>query len=279
MAKNCVTWILLRGWIRHHGHWFCFEKELAKYFQSKPIRSPLQVHTIDLLGNGQFCHYESPKRIVQQSRHLQAQIREADQGGPIYIIAVSMSSLVALEALHSTACTHSEVGLCEVEHWHDRVAGMVLINPSARGLSTVFERLRPHAWPTLVKQIAWLRPKQLERDLVKLTVNNQRLCSLIIKQNQFFLQDFPISKRNALNQLISAARFTLNNFPDIFPKAVLVLSSQGDHLVAWTCGARLAHRLGAHFALHPNAGHDLTTDASAWVLDQIDQWLERMNLP
>lgn len=284
LAKT-ETWILLRGWMRHHGHWFGFDQALAKHrHQLAQVHASPRVCTIDLLGNGRFVETPSPRQITQQARHLYTQLQAQDNDGDIFIVALSMAGLVAIAALWSEpeTLTSAEPALgqdnCHAD-WRTRVKGLILINPSVRGQSYVWERLRPRAWPRVMQRLIWLKPWQLEQDLVQLTVNNRALWPAIIKHNRQLLSTYPITRTNALNQLVSAARFSLTGFPNQFPKPLLVLSGKGDRLVASASGLRLAQRLGGHFALHPTGGHDLTTDAPEWVLAQITQWLANARSP
>jgi predicted alpha/beta hydrolase family esterase len=54
---------------------------------------------------------------------------------------------------------------------------------------------------------------------------------------------------------------------------MLVLTSTHDGLVDTRCSERLAAAWQCEIARHPQAGHDLPLDDSAWVLAQIRRWL------
>jgi pimeloyl-ACP methyl ester carboxylesterase len=51
---------------------------------------------------------------------------------------------------------------------------------------------------------------------------------------------------------------------------VTVLVGARDTFVDPRCSAALAGWLGVTPSIHPDAGHDLTLDAPAWVVDQIE---------
>lgn len=276
------TWFLFRGWIRHHGHWFGFDRALADQLNARGTANSHTVHALDLLGNGDYLHCASPKTISKQAAFIESRIQDLDSGGDIYVIALSLASLVVMQALISgPAPDISITAKSEKEKrcWRERVKGIVLINPSARGESYFWQRLRPRVWPAVVKYVLCFNPWLLEADLVKLTINNQSIRVPVLACNRKLLDTFPISRVNALNQLVSASRFSIKHFPAHSPSPLLVLSAKEDRLVSWSCGAKLAKRMGGDFGLHPSAGHDLTTDDPAWVLDQINAWRQSLRVP
>jgi pimeloyl-ACP methyl ester carboxylesterase len=84
----------------------------------------------------------------------------------------------------------------------------------------------------------------------------------------------PISRANALRQLLSAARF---HAPALAPEVpLLVLASRQDALVDPRCSRRVAELWRADFAEHPTAGHDLPLDDGPWVAQQISRWMSLM---
>ena len=83
----------------------------------------------------------------------------------------------------------------------------------------------------------------------------------------------PVSARNAVRQLVAAARYCA---PAAAPvDRVLLLGSQEDRLVSSQCSQAIAQAWGLPLQLHPWAGHDLPLDDPQWVIDAVLQWLSR----
>jgi len=82
---------------------------------------------------------------------------------------------------------------------------------------------------------------------------------------------YPVSRKNALRQLLAATRYRP---PLTEPKVpLLVLSSLGDGLVDPRCSGMLTALWHCAGATHPWAGHDLTLDDGPWVAARIREWL------
>jgi pimeloyl-ACP methyl ester carboxylesterase len=84
-------------------------------------------------------------------------------------------------------------------------------------------------------------------------------------------RECPVSRASALRQLWAAARYKAPAAKPAVP--MLVLTSTHDGLVDTRCSERLAAAWQCEIARHPQAGHDLPLDDSAWVLAQIQRWL------
>mgnify|MGYP006213324299 FL=1 len=83
----------------------------------------------------------------------------------------------------------------------------------------------------------------------------------------------PVSGRNALRQLLAAARYRA---PATAPQPpLLLLASRHDQLVASRCSQALAAAWNLPLVMHPFAGHDLPLDDPAWVVEQVRQWATR----
>ena len=81
----------------------------------------------------------------------------------------------------------------------------------------------------------------------------------------------PVSRPNALRQLLAAARFQGPQRKPVTP--TLVLASEQDQLVSAECSKILATQWQSALRLHPSAGHDLPLDDGPWVAAQVRQWL------
>ncbi len=80
----------------------------------------------------------------------------------------------------------------------------------------------------------------------------------------------PVSRANALRQLLAAMRFKA---PQRAPQTrLLLLTGEQDHLVDSRCSQALAAAWRCEIAVHPSAGHDLPLDDAAWVAQEVSRW-------
>jgi len=85
-------------------------------------------------------------------------------------------------------------------------------------------------------------------------------------------QDRPVTRSNALRQLLAAARFSAP--PNRPTPPTLLLASEQDQLVSVVCSQTLARHWRSVLHLHPSAGHDLPLDDGMWVACQVRDWLQ-----
>ena len=69
------------------------------------------------------------------------------------------------------------------------------------------------------------------------------------------------------------------NSPPALPVPTLFLTGGKDRLVHVSCSRQLARKYRAPLAVHPEAGHDITTDATAWVVDELQRFHDRSEGP
>jgi pimeloyl-ACP methyl ester carboxylesterase len=86
-----------------------------------------------------------------------------------------------------------------------------------------------------------------------------------------YRKEHRVSRRNALRQLIAAARYHAPIRKPACP--VLALASSSDQLVNARCSQHLANQWQIPLALHPSAGHDLPLDDGPWVARQVKDWV------
>jgi len=243
------TWILLRGLTREARHWSDFTAHLQAALPGSTILA------LDLLGNGRFHGQPSPLGIPAMVAQARQQLAEQGVAPPYHLLALSLGGMVAV----SWAEAHPEA-----------IAGCVLINSSFRGLSPWWERLRPMAWPALLRLVCTPTPAGREQIVFRLTSRSQPGDPPLWEDWARLCREAPVSSRNALRQLIAAARYQA---PQRAPVPTLLLASARDGLVACRCSQRLAQRWGCALSVHPEAGHDLPLDAGPWVAQQVSQWL------
>jgi predicted alpha/beta hydrolase family esterase len=89
-----------------------------------------------------------------------------------------------------------------------------------------------------------------------------------------YAQQNPVSRRNALRQLIAAARYEAPVSKPVPP--LLILASAQDRLVNPRCSRTLATRWNVTYVEHSTAGHDLPLDDAPWVVRQAMRWLQTL---
>jgi predicted alpha/beta hydrolase family esterase len=88
-----------------------------------------------------------------------------------------------------------------------------------------------------------------------------------------FAREYPVSRANAVRQLIAAARYRAPREKP--PPPLLILASAADSLVDPSCSRQLAVCWKCEVLEHPTAGHDLPLDDGPWVASKVHQWLKR----
>ena len=112
-------------------------------------------------------------------------------------------------------------------------------------------------------------PEVWERTVLRMTSN--LATDAVLPRWLALRQQCPVSRANALRQLIAAARFRA---PAVKPLApTLVLASEQDHLVSVECSRALARHWQCPLHVHAGAGHDLPLDDGYWVAAQVQEWL------
>jgi pimeloyl-ACP methyl ester carboxylesterase len=243
------TWILLRGLMRETRHWGEFPALLREHLDAA------EVIALDLPGNGRLHRLRSPLDIAQMAEHCRRELSARGIAPPYHVLGLSMGAMVAV----AWGARHPQ-----------ELRACVLINSSLRRFDPFYRRLRPGVWqalPTLIGGDA----VQQERAILRLTSSRGDTQSAILETWLAYRRECPVTRRNALRQLIAAARYRAPALRPAMP--VLVLSSARDALVHPCCSRHLAERWQASLAIHPDAGHDLPLDDAAWVARQISAWL------
>ncbi|WP_321844482.1 alpha/beta fold hydrolase [Paraburkholderia bannensis] len=240
-------WILLRGLTRESRHWGAFAPLLAQ--RCGPVLP------VDLPGNGTLAHMRSPLAVEDYVNAVRAEVQRLGARPPYKVLAMSLGGMVATEwALN----------------YPDELAQLVLINTSMRPYSRFYERLRPAAWPALLRA-AWHWQASGGNAIAEAAIH-RRTCArrdtlaADLDAWRAIRASAPVSRANAVRQLLAAAHYTATGVPRC---PTLVLSSISDSLVNPVCSTRLAQAWGAQHAVHAWAGHDLPHDDPHWLLDVV----------
>jgi pimeloyl-ACP methyl ester carboxylesterase len=249
------TWILLRGLTREARHWGPLPALLAAATDTG------NVLLSDLPGNGSYTLLRAPLDVADMVGFARLAALQSGLPKPYRLLAMSLGGMVA------TAWAQ--------RHPQD-IDRIVLINTSMRPFSRARERLRPQAWPDLLRIAAnWSEPQHAESIIHRLTCSNRQNIIDDLAVWRTIRTSAPVSRVNALRQLFAAARFHAGRTIPSCP--ALILSSEDDRLVNPECSAQLAAAWHAPHRRHPWAGHDLPHDDPAWVCETISTWLTQSN--
>jgi len=244
------TWVLLRGLTRERRHWGDFPETLKREC------GDMEVHTIDLPGNGGLNALKSPTRVTEMAESCRHQLRELGIAPPYYLLAMSLGAMVAV----AWATRNPE-----------EIGGCVLINTSLRSLSPFHHRLRPQNYLKLASLLLPGHDPDFRESIILQITSNLPISPKKLSEWSAYARQNPVSSRNALRQLLAAVRYQP---PSAIPfPPVLVLSSAQDRLVDPRCSKALAARWHCAYAEHPSAGHDLPLDDAPWVAEQIKRWV------
>lgn len=239
-----TTWIFLRGLTREARHWGDFPQRFQAALPEAVILTP------DLPGNGSRYRETSPWRIETSMEAVRADLARQGHRPPYRLLALSLGGMVAL----AWATRHPQ----EIE-------AAVLLSTSLRPHNPLLHRLRPAAWPVLL-QLLTAPLETRERAILELTSQRPREMAGLVPDWVDWARQCPVTRRNALRQLLAAARFRLRQKPSV---PLLLLAGVEDRMVSPQCTRALAATWNLAPILHPTAGHDLTLDAPEWVVDQV----------
>ena len=247
------TWIFLRGLAREIRHWGPF---VGQFEQAMP---EARVVALDLPGNGRLNQQSSPLRVQEMVAHCRTHLALRNIKPPYNVLAMSLGAMVAV---------------AWADAYPQEVATNVLINTSMRPFSPFYERLRPANYGALLKLVVLgASPDVWERTVLRLTSNqaSDPATEAVLPLWLAWRKANPVSRGNALRQLVAAARFCA---PQARPVcATLVLASTQDRLASVACSIALAMHWQCDLRIHPSAGHDLPLDDGPWVAAQVRDWL------
>lgn len=244
------AWILLRGLTREARHW----GEFPEQFQHGLGITPTQVLTPDLPGNGRRWQEPSPTTVAAAMQAVRQEVLAAGHQPPFNLLGLSLGGMVTL----AWATAHP-----------DECRALVMLSSSLKPWHPLHWRLRPQAWPVLLTLLSTASPERREAAILRLTSARADELSGILPDWIAHAREHPVSRANALRQLLAAARFKQTRKPQA---PLLLLAGARDNMVDPRCSQTLAAAWGADFALHPTAGHDLPLDAGDWVAAQVRAW-------
>jgi len=243
------TWVLLRGLTRETRHWGRFPEQLRAAFPEARLLA------VELPGNGQLNGLASPMSIPGMAAFCRKELERMGAAPPFVLLGMSMGAMVAA---------------AWAERHPEEVAACVLISASFGAFSPLHHRLRPRAWPALLRILLDSSAEGRELRVFRLTSALPEADPQVIAQWADIRRSRPVGPRNALRQLLAAAAYRA---PPGAPVPTLALAGARDRLVDARCSRAIADRWHCPLVIHPEAGHDLPLDDGAWVAGQIRAWL------
>ena len=248
------TWVLLRGLVRESRHWETLPALLKEH------RPGARVVTPDLPGNGRHWALRSPDSVADMVESLRAQLSEQGVPPPWHVMALSLGGMMAVEWL---------------SRYPDELASVTVINSSAAGFNSFWQRVRPTAWWPVLR-LALLRGDSLARETLILKLTSNMIGSAertrLARCWAGYADERPVSPANAFRQLRAGWRFRA---PRQLPPGVplLLINGAGDRMVNPICSVTLAAAWHCALRVHPHAGHDLPIDAPRWLVGTLNDWL------
>ncbi len=243
-----TSWIFLRGLTRESRHWGDFVGQFQQAFPEQALV------TLDLAGNGLLTQQASATRVPEMVQDCRSQLAMRRIKPPYRVLAMSLGAMVAVDWAH---------------RYPQEVIGHVLINTSMRPFSPFYQRLRPANYGALLKlALGGADAQAWERAILHMTSNrgDESVLTLWLALRRAN----PVSRLNALRQLVAAARFHAPEGQPATP--TLLLASKQDHLVSVSSSRAIARQWQCALRVHPSAGHDLPLDDGPWVIRQIQEW-------
>jgi pimeloyl-ACP methyl ester carboxylesterase len=237
------TWILLRGLSREAAHWGAFLPALQAAMPDATLLP------LDLPGAGVRRHDRWPSTIREAMEMVRGEARaKAPPGAPMFLLGVSLGGMVVME----WASRHPS-----------EVAGVVVGASSASDVAPFWKRMRPAAIAALGRSAITRDRERREARIVHTVSNRRDLWDETVRSWVEIDRERPVSRVTVGAQVASASRWRAPRQLDV---PLLFLVGERDRLVHPDCTRLLARRYAAPLVEHPDAGHDLTTDAKEWVV-------------
>jgi len=243
---------LFRGLIREAKHWGDFPEHILKEFPGS------EIITIDIPGAGVLYKSTSPlsiKGMVELMR--QVYLEKVKDDHEQILVAVSLGGMISAEWMRS---------------YPQDFDSAVLINTSYGGISPMFDRLMPKALLHVLK-VPRLKGRDKEEHILNLVKNHAQNFKETLDLWEDIESKRPVSVKNALRQIIAAAKFRVGNWKPSIP--ILLLGSTQDRMVSINCSRKISKEWKLPLYEHPTGGHDLTSDDPEWVAKKINHLFEQ----
>ncbi|MGR5167113.1 alpha/beta fold hydrolase [Vibrio astriarenae] len=241
-----VPIVLLRGLLRESGHW---QSLLCEF---KTIDPSLTIVTPNVAGNGELYEQTSPISIDSMLPQVMSQL--PDGCTRYHLVAISMGSMLASQWAKA---------------YPEQIASLTLINPSFARFSPFWQRINLRALGSILAKRAKGENAFQDR-ILSVTYPNYQQDGEVLSYHVELASKHPVSIKNALRQLVAAARFRGFETP---PECITqVIVSEKDQLVSPQCGEAIADHWGVELNLFDSNAHDLPLAESEALAKHLYTW-------
>jgi pimeloyl-ACP methyl ester carboxylesterase len=241
-----TTWILLRGLARETGHFGHFIP-LARRAMPDATIVPL-----DFPGTGTRLNEEAPRTLDEMVERLRDEAKpHVANGKPLFLFGLSMGGMATI----AWADRHP-----------DEVSGIVVGGSSARNLAKPLQRFRPRGLAAVWMNRLTRDHVRREARMVRLLTHTRDHYDETVRLWGQIARDRPLTEATVRAQVGAAGRWQA---PPTLKTPALFIVGARDRLVDPACTYALAAHFKTHAIVHPDAGHDLTTDAGEWCVEQM----------
>jgi pimeloyl-ACP methyl ester carboxylesterase len=240
-------WFFLRGLVRESGHW----NGLLEEFEAKI--PGVKTFALDLPGSGIHYQAECPASVPEMVETIRKDFLQ-NMGEENYVFALSLGAMAAFSWM---------------EKYPQDFAGGVFVNTSLKGLSPFHQRLSPRNYAKILSIVCSGNISARERGILEMTSHSKEKFPQIVEDWTRIQNQRPVSKKNAIRQLLAAARFSPPQKKP--PGKLLLLNGARDELVSPLCSEAIARHWNIPLLVHPEAGHDLTLDARDWAIEKVKE--------
>jgi len=256
-SEDKIDIFVVRGLIRSLEYSFD-NNEVLKLALKEKLGKDLELHSLDLAGNGRLFQEESPTNIEGMIEKLKVQYLEKKrEGSKAYMIAISLGGMIGINWLNT---------------YEGDFEKAFIFNSSLPKFCGMFERLRPSAITTLLSGVLSSDPEYKESQIFKIIINHKDKNKNLCKSWAEVSKKMPVSFSNTLRQLW-AALWSPN--PEKVKTPLYIGVSETDQMVSSDCSKRMAKAWELPLFIHPTAGHDILNDDPKWMAEIVSKELSR----
>lgn len=243
---------LLRGLVREKKHWDWFKGYLQDAFPSANII------LLEIPGVGESFDLTSPDNFTDMIKFMRDNsLSYIDDKNENILIAMSLGGMIARVWLDQYKTDFSK---------------LILINTSFKGITPLFQRLRPLSILRFIRIFFTPSIRSREKLILAMVSNNKSQREKLLDGWIDIQEKRPVKRNSFINQIKAA----LTSKVDISVPSnvkILILAGKKDKLCNYKSSIKLNQAWGGDILIHETAGHDLPIDDPRWLVQTIKKWI------